>query len=185
MYIRDDCMKKECVTCGIVSDIRRDFFTLAGSAGNTDICKKCAAEIGITNFFKAGLTNNTKAIKKYVEIHPEAQGKLDNQKKILEKNKEEFKIELNEIKTKLVEKANDASLEKKKEMKCTCVSCGKVYYYGDAEVLRNTVNALNFSIYSINQLKDLNRCPKCGSRAVKKEEVSFLVDKKGNFVKMI
>ena len=178
-------MKKECVTCGMVSETKKEFFTLAGSAGNTDICKKCASEIGITNFFKAGFTNNTKAIKKYVKIHPEAQAKLDAQKKIIEINKEEFRTELKEIKTKLAEKANEAGLEKRKETKCTCVSCGKVYYYGEAEMLRNTMNVLNFSIYSINQLKDLNQCPKCGSRAVKKEEVAFLVDKKGNFVKMM
>lgn len=82
-----------------------------------------------------------------------------------------------------------------KETKCTCQACGNVWYYGKGEYLENKgqrmINSANRHGNAANDLlccagcwpaaflpknqeipvKDLNKCPKCNSSAVKKEEV--------------
>lgn len=84
-------MKKQCITCGKESDNKKDFFELSGQTGATTICRICAAEIGINNFFSAGFCSNTKALKKYVELHPEAQFRLDHQTELLNQYKNELR----------------------------------------------------------------------------------------------
>ena len=171
-------MKKQCITCGKESNNRKDFFELSGQAGETTICRRCAGEIGINNFFSAGFCSNTKALKKYVKIHPEAQPRLDQQLKLLGQYHNDLKNEISE----LAQKAATDKLIKKSQTKCTCCSCGNVYYYGNSEVFKNMANFFHGSLYSLNQLKDLDQCPKCGSRAINKQEVCFLVDRNGNCV---
>ena len=87
------------------------------------------------------------------------------------------------------------NLPKIKETKCTCLACGNVWYYGKAESLQNRgqrmMNSANQSSNCSNDLlccsgcapalfipkaqqvpvKDLNKCPKCNSAAIKKEIV--------------
>lgn len=82
-----------------------------------------------------------------------------------------------------------------KETKCTCQACGKVWFYGKEEVYENRGKKLeNFSSSMSNagkdmmcctgcfpalfipekqekEVKDLNQCPECRSKAVNKEEV--------------
>lgn len=168
-------MKRKCVTCGKESEERKEFFELSGRVGYKFVCKNCAAEVGINNSFVAGFHSNTGILKKYVKMHPEAQFRLDYQLDLVRKNKEYWKRKSQEAR-KL------SGCTKKKQTKCTCKSCGNTYYYGDHDVVKNIANVFHGSLYSINQVKDLGQCPKCGSRAISKREVFFWLDKKGNCV---
>ena len=82
-----------------------------------------------------------------------------------------------------------------KETKCTCQACGNVWYYGKGEYLQNKgqrmINSANQSSNCSSDLlccsgcwpaaflpkaqqvpvKDLNKCSKCNSSAIKKEIV--------------
>ena len=82
-----------------------------------------------------------------------------------------------------------------KETKCTCKGCGNIWFYGKKEILENKSQKMkNFGAERHNigsdlmccggclpalfiprqqttPLKDLNKCPKCNSSAVKKETV--------------
>lgn len=168
-------MKRECLTCGKISDSRKDFFELAGQTGPRDICRSCAAELGINSFMSAGFKSNTSVLKKYVKIHPEAQIRLDQQLARINSYKADMKAELNEL-------TKHSGCTKKKQTKCTCLSCKNTYYYGDYDVVKNVANAFHGSLYAANKVKDLDQCPKCGSRAISKKDVYFWIDKKGNCI---
>ena len=82
-----------------------------------------------------------------------------------------------------------------RETKCTCVACGNVWYYGKKELWNNRAERFeNFgnkldntssdmmccggclpAIFipkkQIKQVMDLNKCSKCNSTAVRKEEI--------------
>ena len=90
-------MKIQCLTCDKSSDTKRDFYELSGVTGNTYICKSCAHEIGIKNFFVAGLCSNTKALKKYVKLHPDAQYRLEQQLGLISQYKTELKTGFAEL----------------------------------------------------------------------------------------
>ena len=188
-------MKIVCLTCGMESEDKKKFFELTGTLRPKFICKDCAAEIGINNFMRAGLTSNINALKKYAKIHPEAQVKLEQLKKEylekskeeLQKSKEDFKKSIEdmaELKNSLAKKKQRSRLKKNQQTQCTCCSCGNVFYFGAFEVLKNVTNITNGSLYSLNQLKDFTQCPKCGSRAITKKEIAFWVDKDGNCVEI-
>lgn len=96
--------------------------------------------------------------------------------------------------TQTIEK-QDNTLSKKRrplninETKCTCNSCGNIYYYGKEEVLEKTVNSLDNASKELaaasccycnpfinatktkNDITDYNKCPKCGSRNIIKEKI--------------
>jgi predicted nucleic-acid-binding Zn-ribbon protein len=71
------------------------------------------------------------------------------------------------------------------ETKNTCTSCGNVWFYGKQETTEVTTAAMNnlgksmmccggclpAALIKDKEVIDLNKCPKCGSRAIKKEEV--------------
>lgn len=87
-----------------------------------------------------------------------------------------------------------------KETKCTCNACGKVWYYGKEDVIQNfsdkmgsvgnsmsnagkdlmcctgCVPALFIPNKPEKEVKDLDRCPECSSKAVKKEVVVHNVE---------
>lgn len=87
-----------------------------------------------------------------------------------------------------------------KETKCTCNACGKVWYYGKEESLKNFGEKLENVGSSMRntgkdmmccsgclpaafipnqhekEVKDLNQCPECSSKAVKKEVVVHNVE---------
>ncbi len=84
------------------------------------------------------------------------------------------------------------SPEKKKEIretKCTCQACGNVWFYGKQDQLKSAGDAMSNcgksmmccsgcapAIFIPNkQVIDLNKCPKCGSKAVQKEIVTHYV----------
>jgi len=84
-----------------------------------------------------------------------------------------------------------SSYEKKiiQETKCTCSACGNIWYYGKQEKSEQTANALSnlgkgmmccggclpAALIPDKKNIDLNKCPKCGSRAIKKEVVDHEV----------
>lgn len=91
-------------------------------------------------------------------------------------------------------------MKKIKETKCTCKACGKVWHYGKEEAFQNLGEKMeNFGNSMSNtgknmmccsgclpalfipekqekKIKDLNQCPDCGSKAVKKEVVVHNVE---------
>lgn len=83
--------------------------------------------------------------------------------------------------------------KKQKETECTCGQCNAQWYVNDMQVLRfagNTLSAAGHafagdsfrSAYHINNAQDPFACPKCGSKKVKKKDVYFWIDKKGNYI---
>ena len=63
-----------------------------------------------------------------------------------------------------------------------CLKCGEVWYASAIDVLKNIHNATRGTTYNTNQVRDLSKCPKCGSGASKHKTVKYWVDKKGNCV---
>ena len=71
------------------------------------------------------------------------------------------------------------------ETKCTCKACGNTWFYGKEEIKEQqranmsnagkTLTACSCCLPALvipnKKVVDLDRCPKCGSRAVDKEEV--------------
>jgi len=94
-------------------------------------------------------------------------------------------------KTNIVE--NSSAVEKTgkqiQETKCTCQACEHVWYYGKQDVKLNKANALSNASKSMmccggcapallipdKKVVDFNKCPKCNSAAIKKEEVTYEV----------
>ena len=76
-----------------------------------------------------------------------------------------------------------------KETKCTCQACSNVWYYGKQEQMQNASNAMSNCGKSMmccggcapailipdKKTIDLNKCPKCGSKAITKEVVTHYV----------
>jgi len=81
--------------------------------------------------------------------------------------------------------ADSNDLKEISETKCTCSACGNVWYYGKQEDLENRANAMSNLGKSMmccggclpallipdKKLVDLSKCPKCGSKAITKEEI--------------
>jgi len=75
------------------------------------------------------------------------------------------------------------------ETKCTCEACGNVWFYGKSdEIAEKNKKIANVGkamaccggcfpalLIKDKEVIDLNKCPKCGSRAVKKEIVTHSV----------
>lgn len=76
-------------------------------------------------------------------------------------------------------------MPKIKETRATCKACGNVWHYGKAEEIEATGAALQnvgkammcctgcvpAAAIPDKKVTDLNKCPKCGSRAITKETV--------------
>jgi predicted RNA-binding Zn-ribbon protein involved in translation (DUF1610 family) len=72
------------------------------------------------------------------------------------------------------------------ETRCTCLACGKIWYYGKSDVYasyaaksRNIARSLSccspVSLFR-REKTDLTKCPNCGSKAVKKEQIIHEVE---------
>ena len=70
------------------------------------------------------------------------------------------------------------------ETKCTCQACGNVWFFGKHDQLEQLENASTNCLKAYygccnplllflpdKKIVELDRCPKCGSKAVKSEEV--------------
>lgn len=175
-----------CLICGKHNYEGKDFFELSASTGPREICRDCAAELGIKNFMSAGFHSNTQVLKKYVKVHPEKQYLLDEQMERIAKSKQGMKDEVAQIRAKRQAAAAESSkytgCKKQTQQKCTCKSCGNVYYYSSTDQKINVANALIGTYYTMNKVKDFRQCPKCGSRATEAKTVYFWIDKKGNCI---
>ena len=102
------------------------------------------------------------------------------------KYKQGMKNEVAQIRAKrntdAVEVSKHFGCRKQAQQKCTCKSCGNVYYYSSSDQKINVANALIGNYYTMNQVKDFRQCPKCGSRATGAKTVYFWVDKIGNCI---
>lgn len=81
-------------------------------------------------------------------------------------------------------------MKKISETKCTCTACGNIWHYGKSDEMQNVGNAMQQAGKSLmcctgcfpalliptKTVNDLNKCPKCGSKAVKKEKIVHEVD---------
>ncbi len=70
--------------------------------------------------------------------------------------------------------------KKIKETKATCKACGKVWYYGKADVIKNFGDKMSDTGKDMTccggclprkAKQDLNKCPECGSTAIERETV--------------
>jgi hypothetical protein len=80
-------------------------------------------------------------------------------------------------------------LRKIRETRVTCTACGNVWHYGKSEEWESTGAALSNVGKSMaccggcvpallipdKKVVDLGKCPKCGSKAVRKETVEYEV----------
>ncbi|KKS12530.1 MAG: hypothetical protein UU67_C0051G0004 [Candidatus Daviesbacteria bacterium GW2011_GWB1_41_5] len=83
----------------------------------------------------------------------------------------------------------EIKLKEVKETKCTCEACQNVWFYGKEEEKERKMNQIHNAgkamaccggclpalLIKEKQVVDLDKCPKCGSRAVKKEVVTHNV----------
>ena len=139
------------------------------------------------SIFTAGAVSHS-TIRKETEIN---KAKL-REKRVIEKEnkKEEAKkeraikrqIRAEKAKIDLANRRRRAGCKEMKEEKYTCTVCHTVWYSNDMDKIKNIHNALTLSNYSVNHMKDISRCPKCGSRASSHKTVTYWVDKKGNCV---
>lgn len=88
-------------------------------------------------------------------------------------------------------KEKKAPVQSVKETKNTCNACGKVWHYGKQEVREQKMNAIHNAgkamsccggcmpalLIKDKQVVDLKKCPSCGSKNIKTEEVSYEVNK--------
>ena len=92
-------------------------------------------------------------------------------------------------KTEPLPKRGSISTKQIQETRCTCLACGKVWHYGKSEVYGNyaamcrnagkTVSACTCCwpmSYMSREKTDINKCPSCGSNAVKKEQIVHEVE---------
>lgn len=90
-----------------------------------------------------------------------------------------------------MDKSAKADMKEIKETKCTCEACKNVWFYGKTEERENAMNALSNAgkammccggcfpslLIKDKEVRDFSKCPKCGSKAVKKEIVTHQVPK--------
>jgi hypothetical protein len=72
-----------------------------------------------------------------------------------------------------------------KETRCTCNSCGNVWHYGKQEALESAGAAMSnagkgmmcctgcapAALIPDKKVADLNKCPECGSKNIRKEQI--------------
>jgi hypothetical protein len=92
------------------------------------------------------------------------------------------KISFNTIET--IPKSKNVSTKQIQETRCTCSACGKVWFFGKSDIyqsysgkLRNAGKTISGCTccwpmsYMSREKTDLEKCPNCGSKAVKKEQI--------------
>lgn len=129
------------------------------------ICTKCDIKRGWAESKRIGAESKEKRQQLYREFNDD-----------IEKKKQEFLARKNGPKT-------------ISETRATCQSCGNIWHYGKNEQFENFTNSLNNAgnammccggclpalFMSSKPVVDLNKCPKCGSKAVKTQQVTHEV----------
>lgn len=128
------------------------------------------------NIFIAGGVQHSSVKEQRIIEKQEKKEKQKEEKKLQRKLKGEQAIKNLELQRKRT------GCKEMKEEKYTCTVCNAVWYSNDMDKVKNIHNAMNFSNYSVNQMRDISRCPKCGSKASTHKTVRYWVDKKGNCV---
>lgn len=144
---------------------------------------------------KNGASENIQTISKACSmVHSSVKAENERKKQILQEEKLLKKEQLKEAKLKKRQERGEKALENLeksrrrsgckeiKEEKYTCMMCHANWYSNDSDTIKNIHNATVFSNYSINQMKDISRCPNCGSKASTHKTVTLWIDKKGNCV---
>ncbi|MEK4303569.1 PH domain-containing protein [Oceanobacillus sp. FSL K6-0251] len=128
------------------------------------------------------------------------QGDIDGFVQFLEIPKIDKMIDFSQLETEQKNEKKTSTTKQIKETKCTCSACGKVWYYGKEESIKNYGEKLeSFGASMSNagkdmmcctgclpalfmpqkqekEVKDLDKCPDCGSKAVNKELVVHNVE---------
>lgn len=118
-----------------------------------------------------------------VELEKSFAKREESWKQLEQKNKEELEKKKQEF------LARKNAPKKIIETRVTCKSCGNVWHYGKQEQLDNASNSLHNAgkammcctgclpalLLSDKKITDFNKCPKCGSKAVKSEQVTHEV----------
>ena len=128
----------------------------------------------IMGAMKAGMAQHSSDIQKKQE-----------EKALLKQQKEEEKKQLKlergkQAAIRLEKQRRRSGCKEKTEEKYRCTVCGAIWYSNSMDRAKNVHNALSMSTYAINQMRDISRCPKCGSGASKHHTVRDWIDKKGN-----
>jgi len=106
---------------------------------------------------------------------------IKKDKRILEQQKEKksfWSLDFNSNKPKV-------ELKEIRETKCTCKACGNFWFYGKTDENEEKMNKLHNASKALaccggclpalfikeKEVRDLDKCFKCGSKAVKKETV--------------
>ena len=103
-------------------------------------------------------------------------------------NPQDEKITFNKIET--LPKRNSIAPKRIQETRCTCSACGKVWYYGKTDVYNNFSKQLRNAGKNISGVScccwpmsymgreetDMGKCPGCGSKAIKKEQITHEVE---------
>ena len=168
---KEECF---CCLCDIIN--KKDCYE-AGDvvAGGKYYCKKCAMEIGVKNRFSAAFKSKLEVIRKYAAIHPEVDSVYNKYMLLVSKR--------NLINLKDAEKTMLRAKSKEKiQEKYTCVSCKNVWYVSEVDHVKNLYNATKGNFYTLNQLKNVSQCPKCGSCATRMEKKKYWLDKNGQCV---
>ena len=98
------------------------------------------------------------------------------------------KISFNTIGT--LPKRDNAHKKRIQETRCTCLACGRTWYYGKSEVFSDlAAKTRNFGknisacscccwpmSYMSREKTGIDKCPNCGSKAVKKEQITHEVE---------
>ena len=194
-------MSRYCNKCGVpVVDDQALFCNKCGSKIPEEqrkllpICKKCGTPVvdNQSMFCNKCGSSIKKSTSETIQI-------VDTSKKYTHlplvadetKDKSSFhdeKISFN--KPKPVPKRGFFSTKQIQETRCTCSSCGNVWHYGKREAFQNAGNALSnatkdlyacsccFPLFFLKgkDVKDMNKCPSCGSSAIRKEQITHDVE---------
>lgn len=93
------------------------------------------------------------------------------------------------IKSESVNKISHSKFQTINETKCSCKSCKNIWYYGKKEMIESYANdkfnsgktmlccsgCLPALFLTDKKVIDHNACPKCGSRLIKKENITHYV----------
>jgi hypothetical protein len=99
----------------------------------------------------------------------------------------EMKNDLQEAKKNTESTLKNNEPKKVSEIRTTCLACGNTWHYGKSEQFENCGNSMQqvgkammccggcvpALVIPDKEVKDLNKCPKCGSKATKKETITY------------
>lgn len=171
-----DCKISPCSNCGFPVVDEQSLF-----------CNKCGTPLKNQKIEKIQIIDKTQSKAKKAQIVDTSKKYahiplIADDAKLGKDYTQDDKIAINKIET--LPKKRDTPNKQIQETRCTCTACGKVWHYGKSEVLNNysaklrnagkTMSACTCCwpmSYMSREKTDLDKCPNCGSKAVKKEQI--------------